>query len=77
MDGTIINLEMQMKKYNYWDRRVLFYMSKSFSSQIHVGEEYEKLKKCIHASILNFVQFPDDDKCYPKTSGQIFLSFAG
>lgn len=66
MDGTIINIEMQMRKYTYWDKRVLFYMSKSFGSQIHEGDEFKKLRKCIHASVLNFIQFPEDEKCYRK-----------
>jgi len=66
VNGTIINLEMQIRKYDYWDKRILFYMSKSYASQIHMGEEYEKLKKSIHASILDFVHFPKDDRCYRK-----------
>jgi len=66
VNGTIINLEMQIRKYDYWDKRILFYMSKSYTSQIHTGDEYEELKKCIHASILDFIQFPNDDKCYRK-----------
>ena len=28
------------------------------------GESYEKLQKCIHVSILDFIHFPDDDECY-------------
>lgn len=66
MDGTIINIEMQVKKYNYWDKRILFYMSDALTSQIQSGDEYEKLKKCVHASVLNYIEFPDDDRCYRK-----------
>lgn len=65
-DGTLLNIEMQVERYDYWDRRVLFYLGKNISSQLKSGEHYDKLKKCIHASILNFVYFPDDKRCYRK-----------
>jgi len=65
-DGTLINIEMQVERYDYWDRRVLFYMGKTFTSQLKTGNDYNKLKKCIHASILNFTYFSDDKKCYRK-----------
>ncbi|MCI6467863.1 MAG: Rpn family recombination-promoting nuclease/putative transposase [Faecalicatena sp.] len=64
MDVTQMNLEMQVKYFEYWDERVLFYLSKMFASQIKKGESYDKLQKCIHVSILDFIHFPDDDECY-------------
>lgn len=63
-DGTQIDIEMQVAYFAYWDKRVLFYLSKMYDGQIKKGEPYEKLKKCIHVSILNFNHFPDDDECY-------------
>lgn len=39
-------------------------MGKMYIEQLEKGESYEKLKKCIHVSILNFVHFPDDEKYY-------------
>ena len=30
------------------------------------GDEYNKLQKCIHVSILDFIHFPDDQECYRK-----------
>lgn len=65
-DGTHINLEMQVKYFEYWDERVLFYLSRMFDSQIKKGESYDKLRKCIHVSILDFIHFADDDKCYRR-----------
>lgn len=62
-DGTQLNLEMQVRYFEYWDERVLFYLSKMFTGQIKKGEDYDTLKKCIHVSILNFIHFPDDI-CY-------------
>ena len=65
-DGTQMNMEMQVKYFEYWDERALFYFSKMFDSQIRKGESYEKLQKCIHVSILDFIHFPNDNKCYRR-----------
>ena len=62
-DGSRINMEMQVKEYEFWDERVLFYLSKMFSGQLKSGEDYENLKKCIHVSILDFIHFPEDKRC--------------
>lgn len=63
-DGTQIDIEMQVAYFAYWDKRVLFYLSRIFAGQIKKGESYENLKKCIHVSILDFIHFPDDRECY-------------
>lgn len=65
-DGTQIDMEMQVEYYDYWDARVLFYLSRIFASQIKKGDSYDKLKKCIHISILDFNRFPEDEKCCRK-----------
>lgn len=62
-DGSRMNLEMQMYFYEFWDSRILFYLSKIFSGQLKKGDSYSKLRRCIHVSILNFTRFEDDD-CY-------------
>ena len=62
-DGSRINMEMQVKEHEFWDERVLFYLSKMFSGQLKSGEDYENLKKCIHVSILDFIHFPEDKRC--------------
>ena len=63
-DGTRMNMEMQVKYFEYWDERVLFYISKMFAGQLKKGDSYENLQKCIHVSILDFIHFPDDNECY-------------
>lgn len=68
MDGTQINMEMQVKAYEFWDERAVFYLSKMFSGQLKSGESYENLKKCIHVSILDFILFPKDKRCYRRIS---------
>lgn len=59
-DGRHLNLEMQVQFFEYWDSRILFYLSKMFSGQLKKGDSYEKLRKCIHVSILDFSWFDDD-----------------
>lgn len=62
-NGTHMNLEMQVKYFEYWDERVLFYISKMFSEQLKKGDSYGELQKCIHVSILDFIHFPQDNDC--------------
>ena len=62
-DGSQIDLEMQVASYKYWEKRVLFYLSKMYVTQLHEGDNYSKCGKCIHVSILNFSQFSDAAYC--------------
>ena len=59
-DGSQMNLEMQVPYFEYWTKRVLFYVSKIYTGQIRESQDYESLKKCIHVSILDFIHFPQD-----------------
>lgn len=63
-NGTIVDVEMQVECLDYWSKRILFYLSKMYTDQIKKGESYNKLKKCIHVSILDFIHFPEDNECY-------------
>ena len=63
-DRTMIDMEMQVDYFEHWHKRTLFYLGKLYTGQIKKGEPYDKLKKCIHVSILDFVLFPNDAKCY-------------
>ncbi len=65
-DGTKINMEMQVAYFQFWPNRILFYLSKTYTGQIKTGENYDALKKCIHVSILDFIHFPQDKRCYHK-----------
>lgn len=67
-DGTQISMEMQVVYFSYWTNRILFYLGKLYTGQIKKGDSYGKLKKCIHVSILDFVHFPDDNRCYHRIS---------
>lgn len=63
---TQIDFEMQVTAFDYWTKRILFYLGKMYTGQLKAGESYENLKKCIHVSILDFVHFPEDDRCYRR-----------
>ena len=59
-DGSQIDLEMQVVPFAFWERRILFYLSRMYTEQIKAGENYGEMKRCIHVSILNFIHFPED-----------------
>ena len=63
---TKLNMEMQVPNFDFWPNRVLFYECKIYAGQIKKGESYEVLKLCIHVSILDFIHFPQDGRCYRK-----------
>ena len=67
-DGTKLDLEMQVLNFAYWTNRILFYLSKMYTAQLKKGDPYDNLKKCIHVSVLDFIHFPEDKRCYHKIS---------
>ena len=55
-----------MEEFDFWEKRIVFYLSKMITDQLHAGDNYDKIQKCIHVSILDFIHFPGDDRCYRK-----------
>ena len=53
-DNRIVDIEMQNIEYSYYDKRVLYYLSKLITSQVKSGEEYTKIKEVIVINILNY-----------------------
>lgn len=49
-----INIELQVKVLDAWDRRQIFYLAKLYTSDLKSGEHYERLHPCIGISILDF-----------------------
>ncbi len=51
-----------MQLFNKYDieKRTLFYWSKRYSSQLHEGEKYQELKKCVTINILNYAFLAND-----------------
>ena len=48
IDGTQMDLEMQVEPFTYWVNRILFYWSKMYIDQIESGKGYDELQKCVH-----------------------------
>jgi len=61
---TEIDVEIQLAEFKAWAARSLFYLSKMYTDQIEAGEDYDKLKKCVSISILDFELFPQAQKYY-------------
>ena len=63
-NGTQLDMEIQIAPFALWPERSLFYLAKIYVDQIQEGEDYDKLKKCIHIGILDFELFPEDEEYY-------------
>lgn len=63
-EGIQSDIEIQVTPFESWTERVLFYLCKMFTEQIHEGDSYRLLEKCIHIGVLDFVLFPDDEEYY-------------
>lgn len=48
--------------FQFWQERSLFYLSKMYSEDIHVGDDYHVLGKCIHVGILDFLLFEEGEE---------------
>ncbi len=59
-DGSMINIEVQIKNADPFFERVLYYWSKIFISQLKSGDYYDKLKKVICINIVDFIMFEDN-----------------
>ena len=53
-DDTRMDIEMQVHPQKYWIKRKLFYLAKTYTDDLKIGQDYDKLRKCISISILDF-----------------------
>jgi predicted transposase/invertase (TIGR01784 family) len=53
------NIEMQAKKFDYYQDRAAYYLSRLFSKQLERGDEYGYVSTALGIHILNYVQYPD------------------
>lgn len=65
-DRRRINVELQIRRLAFWDKRSLFYLAKMYTEGVFSGQSYDRLKKCIVISILDFELdlFPEYHKVY-------------
>ncbi len=47
-------------------QRTQFYASKAYVQQLRVGVSYGDLEKVVFLGILDFIEFPDIDRCHTK-----------
>ncbi|MCI5828645.1 MAG: Rpn family recombination-promoting nuclease/putative transposase [Lachnospiraceae bacterium] len=59
-DGTRINLEMQLRRQKFWGKRSLYYLAKMYADILFMGEHFDRLRRCIGISILDFNLTEDD-----------------
>jgi predicted transposase/invertase (TIGR01784 family) len=57
-DGTLINIEVQLRNLGNMDRRSLFYWSWEYSKQLESGQNYQTLPNVIAINIVNFELLP-------------------
>ena len=65
-DDSRINVELQIQRLAYWDKRGLFYLAKMYTDNLFIGQRYDRLKKCIVISIIDFAgdEHPGYHKVY-------------
>ena len=60
-DGTIVNIELQIRdEHNIW-KRTLLYAAKTLSRETEIGTKYTEVKKLIIISILGYNMFKHND----------------
>ena len=59
--GITFIVEMQVEASPFFDRRLLYYASHAYVSQIGAGEDYPRLNQVIFIGILDFEMFEGDD----------------
>ncbi len=67
MDGSLVNIEIQLSRYKKYADRALFYWSKLYSDDMKSGEFYASAKPCIQVNILDFSMF-DCAECHSRFS---------
>jgi len=55
-DGTLADVEMQVRRRTGFPKRILFYWARAFTSQLDRGEEYRELRP---ASVVVFTEFQE------------------
>ena len=59
-DGTKVDIELQVAEQKFWIKRKLFYLARMYGDTLYSGEDYERLRKCIAISILDFSLTADE-----------------
>lgn len=68
---SIINIEIQARRQDYWPERSLTYLCRCFDS-LEEGESYADVKQCIHIGILGTDVFEKKD---PRYTGSYYTEY--
>ena len=66
VDNRLMNLEIQVRNYQDYKDRAMFYWAKLFTSELKSGYEYGSLKETITVNILDFNLFSNRDDYYTE-----------
>ncbi|MCP4112416.1 MAG: Rpn family recombination-promoting nuclease/putative transposase [Desulfobacteraceae bacterium] len=59
--GCNYDIEMQVRRYESYSKRAVFYMSRLYSGQLESGEDYGELKPAIGIHFLDYYEFPEHE----------------
>ena len=60
-DNAKVNLEMQVVRQKHWHKRNLFYLAKMYVDDLRWGEDYDRLRRSIGISILDYNLLDDSN----------------
>ncbi|QTA86931.1 Rpn family recombination-promoting nuclease/putative transposase [Desulfonema magnum] len=58
------DIEMQVRRYASYSKRILYYLSRMYSEQLESGEDYETLRPVIGIHFLDYTEFPEYEKTF-------------
>lgn len=58
-DDVKIDVEMQVRTQKHWNKRNLYYLGRMFTDELMIGENYDRLHRCVSISLLDFAMFPN------------------
>jgi len=61
-----VNIELQIRNFEFWVNRSLFYTFKMYADQVKAGTIYDAIEPCISISILDFTLFEDVKEYHSK-----------
>jgi len=64
--GRWYDIEIQVKEQKYYGKRAIFYLSEIYSNQLNEKDSYDKLRKTIIISILDFNYFLNDKRYFRR-----------
>jgi len=64
--GRWYDIEIQVKEQKYYGKRAIFYLSEIYSNQLSESDSYDKLKKTIIISLLDFNYFTNDKRYFRR-----------